>query len=70
MDVAITIKNIDKGMIKAIKAMLETSPAIEFDIKQSVKKPNKRLKKAIDEVNRGEVLEFTTHKAMMEYLRQ
>lgn len=66
MEFFINIKNADESMIKAIKAMLETKPNIDFKITRS--KTQSRLKSAIAAVERGEIISFDSYQQAMEYL--
>ncbi|RDU63209.1 hypothetical protein CQA53_08680 [Helicobacter didelphidarum] len=56
MEVAITIKNADKNMIKAIKAILQTQPSLDFRIDTIEPKLSKRTIKAIKAVECGDVI--------------
>lgn len=58
MQVSIQINNASESMIKALKAMLKTDEKLDYTFKKqdNEQKISKRLQRAIDEVNRGDVI--------------
>lgn len=67
MQVDFSIANADNKLINALKSVIKLYPDAKAKVK-IYKEPNDKLLEAIKEVEKGEVVTFTSHDEAMEYL--